>query len=182
MALTSYRNNPHHLFLDDTPYFVTAVIYRKRPLLADPELKNQLLLLIKKYFEKYGWELHHWVILDNHYHLLGKSGQGNQLSAIFKAIHSHTALIIRAATDCETPVWWNYWDYCPRNETDYFVRLNYLLSNPVKHGLVENLADYPHSSFPSLLAEVGREKLVQQFRAYPEYKTVQLCEAYNDDF
>jgi hypothetical protein len=96
--------------------------------------------------------------------------------------YSQMALVIRAATACETPVWWNYWDYCPRDEADYYIRLNYLLANPVKHGLVANLTDYPYSSFSAILMEVGREQLAQQFRAYPEYKTLQLAEAYNDDF
>jgi putative transposase len=182
MSLKKYRNNPTHLFLDQTPYFVTGAIYGKRPLLADAVLKNQLLLFIQKYFEKYGWELHHWVILDNHYHLLGKSSQGSHLPDIFRAIHSQMAVIIRANTGCETPVWWNYWDYCPRGEADYYIRLNYLLSNPIKHGFVTNLADYPHSSFPAALAEIGREQLAQQFRAYPEYKILKLREACNDDF
>jgi putative transposase len=182
MTLKRYPHNPPHLHLDHTPYFVTGAIYRKRPLLLEAKLKTHLLELIQNYFKKYDWELHHWVILDNHYHLLGKSNRGNHLSLIFRAIHSQMAIVIRAATACETPIWWNYWDYCPRHEADYYIRLNYLLANPVKHGVVAILTDYPHSSFLATLTEVGREQLVQQFRTYPEYKTLQLDEAQNDDF
>jgi putative transposase len=179
------KRNPHapaHLFVDDTFYFVTGAIYQKRPLLADPELKRKLLELFKEYFQKYDWELHHWVILDNHYHLMGYSRKGKELSHIFRSVHSRSGIMISQATHCAKPVWWNYWDYCPRNEKDYFIRLNYLLTNPIKHGYVSNLHDYPFSSFHPTLAEIGREDLVKQIRDYPDYKTLVLHEAKEDDF
>lgn len=182
MTLKRYPHNPPHLYLDNTLYFVTGAIYRKRPLLFEAKLKTQIIELIQNYFEKYEWELHHWVILDNHYHLLGKSNRGRHLSFIFRAIHSQMALVIRAATACETPVWWNYWDYCPRDEAHYMIRLNYLLINPLKHGAAANLHDYPFSSFHQLLAGMGRSRLVEQMERYPDYKQLILHEAHDDDF
>jgi len=44
------------------------------------------------------------------------SRKGTDLSKIMGRIHSHSATKIRSATHCELPIWWNYWDYCPRNE------------------------------------------------------------------
>ncbi len=180
--LKYHEYTPAHLFEDDTPYFITGAIYQKRPLLAIPELKHDLINIIKEEFEKYHWELHEWVILDNHYHLMGHSEKGEDLSHIFRRIHSRSGILISRATHCEKPVWWNYWDYCPRNEQDYFVRLNYLLMNPIKHGYVTNLHDYSFSSFHNLLTEIGRKRLIEQVRAYPEYKTLVLHEAEEDDF
>lgn len=180
--LKRHRNTPAHLFLDDTPYFVTGAIYQKRPLLANPEIKGQLLALIQEYFQTYYWELHHWVILDNHYHLLGKSRIGEDLTHIFQSVHSRAGILIRQLTHCAKPVWWNYWDYCPRNKEDYMTRLNYLLMNPFKHGYVTNLHDYPFSSFHQLFADLGREGLAKQMSDYPEYKNLVLDEAHEDDF
>ena len=180
--LKRHPHTPAHLFLDDTLYFVTGGIYQKRSLLAKAAIKNRLLELIQKYFEKYGWELHHWVVLDNHYHVLGKSQEGKHLTNIFQVVHSQSAISIRRITDCEKPVWWNYWDYCPRNEKEYWIRCNYLLNNPIKHGYVTNLQDYPFSSFHNLFGDKGRESLVKQFQDYPEYKTLILHEAQKDDF
>ena len=180
-----YKNRPHtpaHLLLDHTPYFITGAIKFKRHLLKQAELKTTLITEFKSYFEEYRWELHHWVILDNHYHLLGKSLHGKDLPQIIRSVHSRTAKEIKAATNCQTPVWWNYWDYCPRHETDYYVRLNYLLYNPVKHGYVTSLNDYPFSSFHHTLEQVGRETLQTQFKTYSAYRTLILREAYEDDF
>jgi len=120
--------------------------------------------------------------LDNHYHLMGKSRRGKDLSAIFQSIHSRFAIEIHQTTHCEKPVWWNYWDYCPRNEEDYMTRLNYLFYNPIKHGYVNDLKEYAFSSFHAQLEELGRAQLVRQFRDYPNYKKLVLCEAKEDDF
>ncbi|MCP4700862.1 MAG: hypothetical protein GY862_29010 [Gammaproteobacteria bacterium] len=172
-------NTPPHLLLDDTPYFITGAIYDKRRLL-DEKLKWCLAAIMQKVFDKFGWELHHWVVLDNnHYHLLGMSRKGEDLPKIIRQLHAGSAGEIHQATDCSLPVWWNYWDYCPRNERDYMVRLNYLLNNPVKHGYVDDLRDYPFSTFAELYEEKGRDGLVEQFKSFPNYKTLKI-EA--DDF
>ncbi|MEE4358742.1 MAG: transposase [Desulfococcaceae bacterium] len=173
---------PVHLFFDDTLYFITSAIYQKRMLLTEPALKDALFELIRGYFDKYKWELHHWVILDNHYHLIGKSRKGKDLSLIMRGIHRTSSVRILEATGCEKPVWWNYWDYCPRNGKDYINRVNYLLFNPIRHGYVKKLGDYPFSCFHKLYTEVGRDALVKQFRQYPDYKTLVLHEAKEDDF
>ena len=87
-----------------------------------------------------------------------------------------TAQFISPELDAEKPIWWNYWDYCPRDETDYYIRLNYLYNNPVKHGYVSNLADYPHSSFHQKIKKQGRDNLVKQFKTYPDYRRLSLEE------
>ncbi len=177
-----HAHTPSHFFADNTPYFITGAIYRKRKLLASSEIKERLLELIREQFENYDWRLQHWVILDNHYHLMGVSEKGCDLSAIFRKIHSLSGIEIRGATGCETPVWWNYWDYCPRNETDYRTRLNYLFYNPIKHGYVADLKDYPFSSFHETLTEIGRADMERQFRKYAGYRSLVLNEAKDDDF
>ena len=174
--LKRHPHTPAHLFVDDTPYFITSSTYDKRHLLAEPDLKTQLLEMIKTNFQSFNWQLDHWVILDNHYHLLGVSRKGTDLPKIIGRTHYHSAELIGATTHCELPVWWNYWDYCPRNERDYLIRLNYLLMNPIKHGYVNNLHDYPFSSFHQLLENEERETLVGQFHDYPEHKDLKIAE------
>lgn len=179
MHKKNYRHNPPHIFMDNTPYFITAAIYQKRPLLQNLVLKEHLLNSIKHYFDYYQWALHHWVILDNHYHLLGQSQKGKDLVNIMTQIHSVSGYHIKQATQTQQRIWWNYWDYCPRDEKDYLVRLNYLLINPIKHGYTNNLNDYPFSSFHQSLAEKGREQLMKQFKDHTEHKKLILPE---DDF
>lgn len=125
---------PKHLMLDDQPYFITGAIDEKRPLLAAEVCKARLIELFHECFAEHGWLLGDWVVLDNHYHLLCQSGKGERLPRLMRCLHANSARTIRAETGCELPVWWNYWDYCPRGEADYRVRQNYLFNNPFKHG------------------------------------------------
>lgn len=135
--LKKHPHTPAHLFLNDTSYFLTGAIYQKRHLLKSAELKVLLLQQIKTYFQKYEWQLEHWVILDNHYHLLGKSKLGSDLSQIMQGIHGSTSSAIQKNTQADKPIWWNYWDRCPRDSRDYYIRLNYLFWNPAKHGMLK---------------------------------------------
>lgn len=176
--LRRHPHTPAHLAVDDAPYFITGAIHGKRPLLRAEALKRASLAEMQGRFAEYGWALEHCVILDNHYRLMAQSRKGADLPEIFRKAHSASAIAIRAATGCDLPVWWNYWDYCPRDERDYCTRLNYLLYNPVKHGYVNDLKDYPHSSFPALLEGMGKQRLAGQFRAFPEFRALDV----NDDF
>lgn len=174
--LKKYLNNPAHLFVDNSAYFITAATYQKRPLLASAAIKEHLIKTIHESFAKQNWLLKDWVVLDNHYHLLAISDKGADLTKIITQIHTLSSQQICAAMKAEKPVWWNYWDYCPRNERDYYIRQNYLYNNPVKHGLVTHLLDYPYSSFHEAFNSQGREALIKQFRHYPEYKGLELAE------
>ena len=169
-------HNPVHFFCDDTPYFITAAIYNKRPLLAAKQVKDKLLELIQTLFRKKSWTVDHWVILDNHYHLLGNSHKGEDLPKIIQGIHSQSGFFISKFTNCEKPIWWNYWDYCPRDEKQYLIRLNYLLNNPIKHNYVTDLNHYPFSSFQAYLGKIGRTDLVKQFCENPEYQELKIEE------
>ena len=170
---------PAHLFLNNTPYFVTSAIHQKRPLLASDMVKQRLLEIIQECFSEKKWTLNDWVILNNHYHLLGVSKKGEDLSKIFRKIHGISSHFIQTHCLCNLPIWWDFWDYCPRDEKDYLVRLNYLLINPVKHGYCDNLYEYPFSSFHQRIAQSGRENLVKQFRDFDAYQQLVLQE---DDF
>jgi putative transposase len=40
-----------------------------------------------------------------------------------------------------------FWEHLIRDERDYAAHVEYCVINPVKHGLVSQVADWPHSSF-----------------------------------
>ncbi len=40
-----------------------------------------------------------------------------------------------------------FWEHFIRNDTDYAAHVDYVHYNPLKHGYVDNIADWPYSSF-----------------------------------
>ena len=115
-------------------------------------IKDLLQQLLHQVFTEYDWKLDHWVILDNHYHLLVNSCKGQDLPRIISKIHNQSAQGINqlflSQQSTQKKVWSNYWDYCPRDEQDYNLRLCYLLNNPVKHGFVDTASNYPNNQAP----------------------------------
>ncbi len=180
--LKKYRHNPPHLFLDNQVYFITAACHEKQPFLRNAEIKAFLRETLFDFAERVDWQMDNWVILDNHYHFSIKSKLGKDLSYLMGNVHRKTAKYIREHVDVAIPtVWWNYCDYCPRNEADYFKHLNYMLYNPVRHGYAIDLKEYSWSSFHSLFEEVGSERLARQFRQYG-YRDLRIDFEEDDDF
>ncbi len=173
------RSSPVHYYIDHAAYFITAATYQHQPLLDD-KLKGRLQQLIQATFEEYRWQLEHWVILDDHYHLLALSHHGQDLPRIIGKIHNLSAQWINRSYPVDRrkykKVWYNYWDYCPRDEREYLTRLCYLLANPLKHGYVERLSDWEWSSFQQLLSEQGEKSLRETFHRYSEYRELSLPE------
>ncbi|WP_446939099.1 transposase, partial [Pseudomonas aeruginosa] len=46
-----------------------------------------------------------------------------------------------------------YWEHLIRNDTDYRRHFDYIHLNPVKHGLVTAVKDWPFSTFHRAVAE-----------------------------
>lgn len=176
--LKKQAHRPAHLLLDNMPYFITASTHKKRRLLND-DIKKQLIIIMHKEFTACRWQFNHWVILDNHYHIMVYSHKGEQLPQIIARIHFKSGQLIRKQGADYEHIWWNYWDYCPRNEQDYYSHLNYLFNNPIKHAYVTNLRDHAFSSFNETIEKQGRELLIKQFKEYEDYKNLVLKE---DDF
>lgn len=143
-------------------------------------MKGLLRDLLREVFTEYGWRLEHWVILDNHYHLLATSRTGRDLPKIITKIHNKSAQAVNRHFPpnerADPRVWYNYWDHCPRNEKDYNVRLCYLLNNPFKHGYVGDLKDWPWSSFGDLFGRKEDQGMRQLFRENREYRELVLAE------
>ncbi|KTC96734.1 REP-associated tyrosine transposase [Legionella feeleii] len=46
-----------------------------------------------------------------------------------------------------------FWEHRIRDESDFYAHVNYIHFNPVKHGLVKEVIDWPHSSFHRYVRE-----------------------------
>jgi putative transposase len=96
-------------------------------------------------------------VLPNHLHVLWLLPQGDADFAsrwsLFKSGFSRglPAAQLRSASKIrkrEKGIWQRrYWEHTIRDEVDLERHIDYIHFNPVKHGLVSRVADWPHSSF-----------------------------------
>jgi putative transposase len=98
-----------------------------------------------------------WVVLPNHTHCVWTLPPHDEnYAARWQAIKTgfskripKTEFISTArARQGERGIWQRrYWEHTIRDEADYATHVNYCYINPLKHGLVEQVKDWPFSSF-----------------------------------
>ena len=159
-----HLNTPPHWFVSNAIYIVTgATLYKKTLLDSDSKRFNFCETLVER-TGILGWSLEAWAVMPSHYHFIGRNPENAlSLKALIQGVHSINAKFINRID--ETPgrrVWYNYWDTCIMTEESYYARLNYVIHNPVKHGLAQNPEDYPFSSYRHFLenTEPDFQKLV----------------------
>ncbi len=144
-------------------YFFTVVTAERRPILTNPDLRLALREAIKTVRERYPFNIHAWVLLPDHMHCIWQLADGDadfpkRWSLIKKHVSQHCAS--RPASTYskhlrrESGLWQRrFWEHCVRDDEDYQRHMDYLHWNPVKHGLVDAVIDWPWSSFHRLVRE-----------------------------
>jgi putative transposase len=165
------RHQPKHLYVDNQVYFISAHLADRNFRLDDDFKKDKLLLKIFSFAWENKISLYAWAILENHYHLLFKVSNGLTISKFIGDIHrGFTFEINRMEKASRRRLWKNYWDWCIRDESDYWRHFNYIHHNPIKHGLVPDitaLKKYRYSSAWNYLRTKGEKWLMQAFEGYP---------------
>jgi len=162
------EHHPYHLYLDDTIYFLTSSIYQSQHLLNTSAKKQLVFESIRQYFTKYCFKLYAWVILDNHYHIEFKTRIGRDLQKALQFIHGGCSFKINGWDNKRgRKIFQNYWDHCIRDAKDFYNHFNYIHQNPVKHGYVKNIEDYPFSSYQYWSKKKGVEWIKSLYREYP---------------
>ena len=165
------KHYPLHIYEDDTMYFITARTINKEKFFNTIEKKKIFQQVLKSVLEKYSYYLHAWIVLDNHYHFLMKIMTGENLKLFIKDLHSTSARKINELENQKgRKVWFQYWDYCPRNVKDFYQHFNYIHHNPVKHKYLKAQEEVLRNQFCSYrqwMKKRGEEWLSDCFATYP---------------
>lgn len=163
-------HQPPHLFLDDTIYFISVHTHDNLFLFNDNR-KEELIRLIIKLIKQYNYGLFAYVILQNHYHLLLRVSNAQHLSDLFKNLHGGLSFNWNLEDKSRgRTIFQNYWDYCIRDEKDFFTHFNYIHQNPIKHRLVTSLEElkiYKFCSYNKWLIKMGEEWMSEILENYP---------------
>jgi len=104
-----------------------------------------------------------WVVLPEHMHAVWTLPESDHdYSARWKAIKIAFAKGIPVTEDRsavriakgERGIWQRrFWEHTIRDDDDYARHVDYVHINPMKHGLVSRVADWPYSSFHSAVKQ-----------------------------
>jgi putative transposase len=138
-----------------TYFFTVNLAERKRTLLVDHiEILRTVILKVKT---MHPFRIDAMVILPDHLHVLWTLLQGDGdypmrwalIKAGFsrclpKAERRNPSRIAKG----ERGIWQRrYWEHLIRDERDFARHADYIHYNPVKHGYVQRVADWPYSTF-----------------------------------
>ena len=148
-------------------YFFTVVTERRQRILTDDAVRFALREAITKVRLERPFQIDGWVLLPDHLHAIWTLPEGDtDFSTRWRLIKSavtrtvgeiyfrpewHTKL--RAKKHCGTIWQHRYWEHLIQDADDFRHHMNYLHFNPVRHGLVKNVADWPYSSFHRLVEQ-----------------------------
>ena len=142
-------------------YFFTLVTYKRVPLLANESARFRLRAAISKVRDEQPFGIEGFCLLPDHLHTIwtlpeGDSDYSGRWRAIkgnfsrnFRRLNCDSAKAVGSRKNREEATVWQrrFWEHLIRDEDDFQRHLDYLHFNPVKHGHVDSVADWPWSSF-----------------------------------
>ena len=148
-------------------YFFTLVTYRRRRFLTDAGPRAWLRAAIEATRADYPFLIDAWVLLPDHLHCLWtlpeEDADYSARWALIKrrftqragnALHRDDWMSASKRKYREGTVWQRrFYEHVIRDERDLNAHMDYIHYNPVKHGLVARVADWPYSTFHRWVAE-----------------------------
>jgi len=112
--------------------------------------------------ERHPFHIHGWVVLPDHLHCVIELPPGDSdFATRWRLIKMGFSKALPRSEDRsparvrrgERGIWQRrYWEHLIRDDADFRAHMDYVHINPVKHGLVERVTDWPYSTFHSLIA------------------------------
>jgi len=128
-------------------YFLTTVVAGRRPIFAKRELANVMLDVIRWLDNSGRFLVDAAVVMPDHLHIAGMLGQ-DTLDKYMHSLKSYSANKL-SQQGVATPIWQRgFHDHALRDDEDHRVRVDYLIDNPVRGGLVRHAVDYPFIILP----------------------------------
>jgi REP element-mobilizing transposase RayT len=140
-----------HWYLDNQVYFITARCRDRFPAFATEQAKAVFWDRFDHYTNEFGFTP--WVtsLLDNHYHTLGYLRIGESLGPMMQRLHGSVAKLVNDLLPARCKPFWreagnrDYFDGCIRNEKQCRLAYKYTLRQAIRHGIVTDWRNYPHT-------------------------------------
>ncbi|HBO3969014.1 TPA: transposase [Pseudomonas aeruginosa] len=143
-------------------YFFTVTLHDRRSNLLTREI-DLLRRVVAQTKRRHPFRIDAWVVLPEHMHCLWTLPPDDAdfatrwkviKSGFVRRIPCHESRTLAQRRRGQRAIWQQrYWEHLIRNDTDYRRHFDYIHLNPVKHGLVTAVKDWPFSTFHRAVAE-----------------------------
>ena len=144
-------------------YFFTVNLLERRDNDLLTRHINTLREVVQSVRLRHPFIIHGWVVLPEHLHCIIELPENDQdFSTRWRLIKSDFSKALpkderRSEVRVkrgERGIWQRrFWEHLIRDEADFRAHMDYVHFNPVKHGLVKYVKDWPHSTFHRLVEQ-----------------------------
>ena len=160
--------NHRRCYVPGGSYFFTVVTERRVSILANDAARDLLSTAIRACQQPWPFSVDARLLLPDHLHAIwtlppgdcdhskrGVSSKNTLLNTGWLAVNGAEQPVSSSKQGQRRRGVWQrrFWEYAIRDERDYAQHLDYLPYNPVKHGLVTSVVDWPYSSFHRYVSE-----------------------------
>ncbi len=142
-------------------FFTVNLLQRNQSLLTDHI--DSLRESVRQARQRKPFFIDAWVVLPEHLHCIWTLPSGNDdfsgrwrdikkaFSKSLPRVERRSAARVRRN---ERGIWQRrFWEHTIRDDRDYALHMDYIHYNPVKHGWVRRVADWPYSTFHRLVGK-----------------------------
>jgi len=145
MNSSRYRCHDLHKGRISTPgqiYIITTVTHQRRPMFTNisaGRIVPHALMQAEASADTLAY-----VVMTDHLHWLMQLKEGYSLSQVVQFVKSSSARNLNRQLDCTGAVWSKgYFEHALRKEESVIDCARYIVANPLRAGLVDQIGDYP---------------------------------------
>ena len=129
-------------------YHIISRGNNREPVFQDREEFEKYLEICKRYKDRYGFRLYHWVLMNNHIHLVIEAKEGSSLSKIMQGINLAYTLWFNRKNKKVGHLWQDRFKSAVIEKDNYLLECGrYIERNPLRAGLVKDPGEYAWSSY-----------------------------------
>ncbi len=161
MAYNLFMSNYRRTKINAAWYFFTVVTYQRRSLLTEEAARPILKDAFRQAKAQRPFDMPAFCLMPNHLHCIWKMPEGDcdysTRWAFIKRTFSKGYIAAGGTGLAQTEsrlkkrelgIWQRrFWEHRIRDRDDYWNHVHYIHYNPIKHGLVAQVADWPYSTY-----------------------------------
>lgn len=140
-------SRPVRIEFPDALYHVTARGDRREAIFDDDQDRRSFLSTLEQVVNRFNWVCHAWCLMDNHYHLLIQTPDGNLSNGMRQLNGVYTQASNRRHGRVGHLFQGRFKAILVDSEAYLLELTRYVVLNPVRAGMVNNPADWPWSSY-----------------------------------
>ncbi len=135
-------------YIPGIPAHVMQRGHNRNPIFFAEKDYREYLKILKRVAEPYECQIHSYVLMTNHVHLLLTPGRDKSISQLFQALGRLYVTYINKTYKRSGTLWeGRHKGNIIETQTYFLTCMQYIELNPVRAGMVKHPADYPWSSY-----------------------------------